>query len=152
MQGAYKKWDSADLFLSCVDSMCERASMRVRSLSSSSSFISIHSGTGESLSLLLSKRKATWNPEFFVQVQRTEGKEGSDKATSEQRPANLASVSSAAHIQPVTSTVDKTVILKLLEQNFPECIDGDQFHSFHQCKESCKLKEPAFQSSLKGEG
>ena len=57
-----------------------------------------------------------------------------NKATSEQRPANLASVSSAARIQPVTSTVDKTVILKLLEQNFSECIDGDQFQFFTNAK------------------
>ena len=134
-----------------------RASVRGRSLSSSSLFISIHSGTGESLSLFMSKRKAPESRQpgiesFLSKSKRTKGNGGSDKATSEQRPANLASVSSAAHIQPVTSTVDKTVMLKLLEQKFPECIDGDQFHSFYQCKESCTLKEPAFQSSLKGEG
>ena len=121
------------------------------------SYLFIASGTGESLSLFMSKRKAPESRQpgiesFLSKSKRTEGNGGSDKATSEQRPANLASVSSAARIQPVTSTVDKTVSLKLLEQKFPECIDGDQFHSFYQCKESCTLQEPAFQSSLKGEG
>ena len=111
----------------------------MRSLSSSSLFISIHSGTGESLSLFMSKRKTPESRQpgiesFLPKSKRTEGNGGSDKATSEQRPANLASVSSAARIQPVTSTVDKTVILKLLEQNFPECIDGNQFNFFTNAK------------------
>ena len=92
MHGAYYKWDSADLFLSCVDSMCECASVRVcecatvrvRSLSSSSLFISIHSGTGESLSLFMSKRKApesrqTGIESFLPKSKRTEANGGSDK-------------------------------------------------------------------------
>ncbi|XP_068691032.1 zinc finger protein 862-like [Montipora foliosa] len=128
-----------------------RASVRVRSSSSSSLSISIHSGIGESLSLFMSKRKAPESTQpgiesFLSKSKQTEGNGGSDKATSERRPANLVSVSSAARIQPVT---DKTVMLKLLKKKFPECIDGDKFHSFYQCTESCTLKEPAFQSSLK---
>ena len=50
--------------------------------------------------------KATWNR----QSQWTEAN-GADKAACHQRPAKMASVSSAAHIQPVTSTVDTNVKL-----------------------------------------
>ena len=154
MHGAYYKWDSAALFLSCVDSTCERANVRACECVVYQVHLYSYLFIVEPAKVYLYSwaKGRPLNQEFFVQVQRTEGNGGSDKATSEQRPANLASVSSAARIQPVTSTVDKTVILKLLEQNFPECIDGNQFHSFYQCKESCKLKKPAFQSSLKGDG
>ena len=67
----------------------------MRSLSSSSLFISSHSETGESLSLFMSKRKAPESRQpgiesFLSKSKRTEGNGGSDKATSEQRPVNLA--------------------------------------------------------------
>ena len=50
--------------------------------------------------------KATWNR----QSQWTEAN-GADKAACQQRPAKMASASSAVHIQPVTSTVDTNVML-----------------------------------------
>lgn len=44
------------------------------------------------------------------------------------------------------------VMLKTLEQKFPESIDGNGFHSFYHCREKrCSLNEPALSSSSKGE-
>ena len=86
--------------------------------------------------------KATWNQHS----QRTAAN-GGDKAAWQQRPANMASVCSAAHIQPVTSTVDTNVTLKTLEQKFPECKDGDQFHSFYNCKDDGSNYEDGYSSS-----
>ena len=74
--------------------------------------------------------KATWNQ----QSQRTEAN-GGDKAAWQQRPANMASVCSAVHIHPVTSTVDTNIMPKTLEQKFPVCKDSDQFHSFYDRKD-----------------
>lgn len=90
---------------------------------------------------------------FFSKSQRTEGNGGADKAACPQRPANVASVPSAVRVQPVkVKPVDTNVMLKTLEQKFPESIDGSGFHSFYHCREKrCSLNEPAFSSSLKGE-
>ena len=60
---------------------------------------------------------------FFSKSQRTEGNEGADKAACPRRPMNVASVPSAVCVQPVTVTpVDTNVMLKTLEQKFPESI------------------------------
>ena len=82
------------------------------------------------------EQKATWNQ----QSQRTEAN-GGDKAAWQQRPANMASV---IHIHPVTSTVDTNVMLKTLEQKFPECKDSDQFHSFYHCKDDGSNYEDSY--------
>ena len=90
---------------------------------------------------------------FCSKSQQTEGNGGADRAACPQRPANVASVPFAIRVQPVTVTpVDTNVMLKTLEQKFPESIDGNGFHSFYHCREKrCLLSKPAFSSSSKGE-
>ena len=90
---------------------------------------------------------------FFSKSQQTEGNGGADRAACPQRPANVVSVPLAVCVQLVTVTpVDTNVMLKTLEQKFPESIDGNGFHSFYHCREKrCSLNKPAFSSSSKGE-